>query len=55
MKTWLKTVFGVTTLAALALVVICIVLRPSRGKKFSDSLHLPSVAWKMYQRVNSNG
>ncbi|XP_052038530.1 prolyl endopeptidase FAP isoform X1 [Apodemus sylvaticus] len=30
MKTWLKTVFGVTTLAALALVVICIVLRPSR-------------------------
>ncbi|GAB1286368.1 Prolyl endopeptidase FAP [Apodemus speciosus] len=30
MKTWLKTVFGVITLAALALVVICIVLRPSR-------------------------
>ncbi|XP_026645819.1 prolyl endopeptidase FAP [Microtus ochrogaster] len=30
MKTWLKTVFGVATLAALALLVICIVLRPSR-------------------------
>ncbi|XP_051022638.1 prolyl endopeptidase FAP-like [Acomys russatus] len=30
MKTWLKTVLGAATLAAFALLVICIVLRPSR-------------------------
>ncbi|XP_016052691.1 PREDICTED: prolyl endopeptidase FAP isoform X3 [Miniopterus natalensis] len=30
MKTWLKIVFGIATSAVLALLVICIVLRPSR-------------------------
>eukprot|EP00069_Balaena_mysticetus_P009350 bmy_06228T0 len=34
MKTWLKIVLGVATSAVLALLVMCIVLRPSRGKNF---------------------
>lgn len=37
MKTWLKIVFGVATSAVLALLVMCIVLRPSRVHNSEDS------------------
>lgn len=34
-QTWLKIVFGIASSAVLALLVMCIVLRPLRGKNFS--------------------
>ncbi|XP_043343759.1 prolyl endopeptidase FAP [Cervus elaphus] len=37
MKTWLKIVFGVATSAVLALLVMCIVLRPSRVHNSEES------------------